>query len=492
MVTWWSYGQDGDRGGTFAQAFDPRGMRLGTELQVNTYTTSIQRVPAVTWDRSGAFVVVWASYYTGEGFEMVGQQFSSAGQPLGVNFRVNSYTTSNQWFSVAAASDGDGHSLVTWMSDGQDGDDFGVFGRFMTNGVPQGLDFRLNAYTTGRQLYQAVASDQRGNFIAVWESAPSQDGSGAGIYAQRLGGVAPAGLSVGGGANDVLQPGEATVVRPSWGNYGALDLALMGTATGFSGPPGGAYSLLDASADYGIVSGNGGTGQCSGTADCYAVRVTAPSGRPATHWDTRLTEVLSILPTEKHWTLHVGGSFTDVPRSSGFYRFVETLLHRGVTAGCSASDYCPASAVSREQMAVLVLVAKEGAGFSPPACSTPLFSDVPASSPFCRYVEELARRGVVAGCGGSNFCPSAPVSRAETAVFVLKTLEPALSPPACQVPMFNDVPAASPFCRWIEELARRGVVAGCGSGLYCPDDPASREQMAVILTVAFGLTLYSP
>ena len=52
------------------------------------------------------------------------------------------------------------------------------------------------------------------------------------------------------------------------------------------------------------------------------------------------------------------------------------------------------------------------------------------------------------------------------------------------------MPASSPFCRWIEELARRGVVAGCGGGNYCPSAAVTREQMAVFLAVTFGLTLY--
>jgi S-layer homology domain len=54
-------------------------------------------------------------------------------------------------------------------------------------------------------------------------------------------------------------------------------------------------------------------------------------------------------------------------------------------------------------------------------------------------------------------------------------------PPAC-VPgqeMFNDVPASSPFCSFIEELARRGITGGCGGGNYCPGDPVTRQQMAV-------------
>jgi hypothetical protein len=55
---------------------------------------------------------------------------------------------------------------------------------------------------------------------------------------------------------------------------------------------------------------------------------------------------------------------------------------------------------------------------------------------------------------------------------------------------FGDVPAASPFCRWIEELANRGVVTGCGGGNYCPTADVSREQMAVFLAVTFNIVLY--
>jgi hypothetical protein len=56
--------------------------------------------------------------------------------------------------------------------------------------------------------------------------------------------------------------------------------------------------------------------------------------------------------------------------------------------------------------------------------------------------------------------------------------------------MFADVPALSSFCRWIEELARRGVVSGCSGGKYCPAAVVSREHMSVHLAVTFALTLY--
>src|SRR4029079_16292958 len=153
---------------------------------------------------------------------------------------------------------------------------------------------------------------------------------------------------------------------------------------------------------------------------------------------------------------------------------------------------CPQLEVSREQMSVFVLAAREGPGWAPDQCvqGNQQFPDVPFDSPYCPWIEELYNRQVVAGCGSDLFCPTAPVTREQMAVFVLRTLDGTLDPPACTTPMFPDVPASSPFCRWIEELVRRGVVTGCGGGNYCPTAPVSREQMGVFLSVTFGLTLY--
>jgi hypothetical protein len=59
-------------------------------------------------------------------------------------------------------------------------------------------------------------------------------------------------------------------------------------------------------------------------------------------------------------------------------------------------------------------------------------------------------------------------------------------PPVCVAgqEMFNDVPASSPFCSYIEELARLGIAGGCGGGNYCPGDPVTRQQMAAFLVKA--------
>ena len=368
----------------------------------------------------------------------------------------------------------------------EDGSGSGIFARAVGSPTmpPRVL---VNTFTTGNQSRSSVAGDPYGNALIAWQSQ-SQDGSDYGIYAQRFGGLFASSVTVDPTGNGVLDPGQTEEVRPSWLNLNGGPQAFGGSLFGFSGPAGPTYGIVDGTGSYGTVL-PGATQVCT---DCYSVLVSQPPPRPATHWDSYLGE--SLTPEQfgvhKAWTLHVGGSFTDVSAGSPFYRFIETLLHNGITSGCGGTSYCPALATSREQMAVFVLLAKQGAGYVPPACTTPMFADVPASSPFCRWIEELARRGVAGGCGGGNYCPTAAVTREQMSVFVLRTLDPALSPPACTTPVFADVPAASPFCRWIEELARRGVVGGCGGGNYCPTASVTREQMAVFLSVTFGLRLY--
>ena len=52
---------------------------------------------------------------------------------------------------------------------------------------------------------------------------------------------------------------------------------------------------------------------------------------------------------------------------------------------------------------------------------------------------------------------------------------------------FNDVPTSHPFFQYIQALYASGITGGCGDGNYCPDAPVTRGQMAVFLSKALGL-----
>jgi len=164
-----------------AWAQDP----AGVEFQVNSHTTSAQWVPGVASDANGNFVVVWASDgQDGSGHGVFGQRFGASGVPQGSELQVNSYTTGQQ-FDPAVGSDASGNFVVTWESI-QDGSALGIFGqRFSTSGLPQGAEFQVNSYTTNDQFLPAVASGTNGDFVIVWTSR-IQDGSFEGIFGQRF------------------------------------------------------------------------------------------------------------------------------------------------------------------------------------------------------------------------------------------------------------------------------------------------------------------
>ena len=113
----------------------------GAQFQVNSYTTSDQWAPAATVDAQGNFVVVWesnGSYGTDLGYSIQGQRHAADGSPLGIQFQVNSYTTSYQWTpSVAGSAQGD--FVVVWESYGSYGTDpgYSIQGqRHLADGTP--------------------------------------------------------------------------------------------------------------------------------------------------------------------------------------------------------------------------------------------------------------------------------------------------------------------------------------------------------------------
>ena len=291
--------------------------------------------------------------------------------------------------------------------------------------------------------------------------------------------------------NGIFEPGESVIVEPSWENPQGGAASLSGAASAFGGPAGATYTLADASAAYGAPASGSPASCYAATGNCYRLTVSNPALRPAGHWDTTFTENVNTTAA-KVWTVHVGGSFGDVPAADAFYPAIETLVHSGVTAGCSVSSYCPLASVNRGQMAVFLLKGKLGYAYTPPAATGTVFADVPALGFGASWIEDLAASGISAGCGGGLFCPTSPVTRAQMAVFLLKAKHGSGYQPLPAVGVFADVPAQNAFAPWIEQLAAEGVTAGCGGGNYCPNAPNTRGQMAVFLTKTFGLQLYGP
>src|SRR5207244_10430420 len=148
-------------------------------------TAGDQEDPSAAADGQGDFVVAWQSQgQDGDGWGVYARHYNAAGA-LGGEVQVNSTTAGDQENARVAMSS-DGTSVVVWQSQGQDGSGWGVFGqRYDSTGGPVGSEFQVNTTTAGDQADPSVAVSVGGAFVVTW-SSQSQDGDGWGVFGQRF------------------------------------------------------------------------------------------------------------------------------------------------------------------------------------------------------------------------------------------------------------------------------------------------------------------
>ncbi len=150
--------------------------------------------------------------------------------------------------------------------------------------------------------------------------------------------------------------------------------------------------------------------------------------------------------------------------------------------------YCPNDSVTRAQMAVFLMRGMLGSSHQPPPAQGNVFLDVAAGDFAADWIEEFAAQGITHGCGNGRYCPGDPVTRAQMAIFLLRAEHGSTyQPPPATGFMFNDVNTGDFAADWIEQLAREEITLGCGGGNFCPGDAVSRAQMAIFLMRTFNL-----
>lgn len=180
--------------------------------------------------------------------------------------------------------------------------------------------------------------------------------------------------------------------------------------------------------------------------------------------------------------------FSDVPQTHWAFTYIEILAANGITSGCGGDLYCPDATTTRAQMAVFMERAIHGSSFVPPAASGSVFTDVPASYWASSWIEQLVADGVANGCTATEYCPDTDVDRAQMAVFLLRAEHGRnYTPPPASGAVFDDVPTTHWAAAWIEQLASEGITSGCDASNYCPGASLTRAQMAVFIVRTFGL-----
>ncbi len=205
----------------------------------------------------------------------------------------------------------------------------------------------------------------------------------------------------------------------------------------------------------------------------------------------------AVIAADPGFVLTVNGSgFVDgsVVRWNGSDRPTTFVSGSRLTAAISSGDIAVADTAS-----VTVFTPAPGGGASAPQTVhiNRTFLDVPTSHFADLYIQAVYNAGVTAGCGARNFCPDAPTTRAQMAVFILKAKHVAgYVPPSCTgTGIFKDVaclPTPTFAVDWIEQFYNEGITSGCGAGNYCPNNAVTRAQAAIFLLKGRNAPGYAP
>lgn len=185
IVVVWEGPGDGDTKGIHAQMLDSSGAKIGGEFLINTTINDSQVRAAITGLTDGGFVATWSSNnQDGSSYGIYAQKFDASCVKVGGEMQVNTYTDSLQKYSDVSSLHNGGY-VVVWNSYGQDeANGTGVYGQlFDADGNKSGDEFLVNDYTYNDQVYPSITTLENGDFVVSWASA-GVDGSNDGIAAK--------------------------------------------------------------------------------------------------------------------------------------------------------------------------------------------------------------------------------------------------------------------------------------------------------------------
>lgn len=109
-----------------------------------------------------------------------------------------------------------------------------------------------------------------------------------------------------------------------------------------------------------------------------------------------------------------------------------------------------------------------------------LFKDIPSGAWYKGHVYDLVSKGIINGKATDVFDPEGKVTRAEFAK-ILATASMENIDNYIGDSGFNDVATTAWYCRYINWASQNEIVNGTGNGLFSPNAPITRQEIAVML-----------
>ena len=180
----WTHPEAGGGANVYGKLYDAAGVVLLDEFMLNSNTAGLQDNPAVAMADDGDFIATWSSFaQDGSGWGVYAQRYTLDALPRGGEFRVNSSVGGDQWYSSIDVLE-NGEIIITWTAVDAGGASAGIFAQqYSAAGNVLGLEILVNTTQTGNQWYPAVAASDSDGFTVVWSGEGTTDL--AGVFAQR-------------------------------------------------------------------------------------------------------------------------------------------------------------------------------------------------------------------------------------------------------------------------------------------------------------------
>jgi hypothetical protein len=171
--------------------------------------------------------------------------------------------------------------------------------------------------------------------------------------------------------------------------------------------------------------------------------------------------------------------FRDVAATDWADDAVQYLVDTGVMSGYADGSFRPNAYVTRAQFAKMI-VGAQGWALQTPA--TPTFGDVPATYWAYAYIETAVAHGIMSGYANGTFGPNANLTRAQLTKMVATAR--GWSVPEMPPNPFRDVQSGDWLYSYAVMANTAEAMSGYADGTFRPNAPATRAQVAKILTLS--------
>ncbi|WP_422361023.1 putative Ig domain-containing protein [Reichenbachiella sp.] len=184
----------------------------GNEFLVNSATSHDQDNPDIAQNADGDFVVVWADHYAAsyEYYNIKAQRYNNEGIRIGSEIQINN-ETGEQASDPAVALDDSGNFMVVWdaySTTGGEDDDI-LASVYNWDGEVVKDDFIINEETSNNQRNPDIAINNEGDFQVIWSSRNSSGDTWDRIYGQV---VSPLGVPDSNGNQNLFEINETSNV----------------------------------------------------------------------------------------------------------------------------------------------------------------------------------------------------------------------------------------------------------------------------------------